>query len=382
VLLLLRAVGAAGRAAAVPPRAVPRLLRGAAEPICCPECRAAAEEVLPAPRAISGVVDELPCRCLHCGKSGARGVIFTHECASQPLPYSCPFCTMDNVPLNRRCDNKRRANSAVVTRDMETARKEEETAVFRDPRLAEGGSLYRVADGAPLRYFNAYPNVPFVHVEPKKRYYPAQEKITPENPLYDYLCELEKSVPVAVARPPFTVDVRLIAIKDARFIRDRVDNEFQDVFVCSLFGRLLKTPNFVDFAQADTELHGPHGTLYNEGEKEQQRVDTGVTFPENYGLNLFFMRSDRSEYGGSFYVPVSKWIRPVNPLYADIQHQYDLRVRSGQSVHVFELRGWRFDRGADGHFQTVGCDVAFKQCANTRRRQQEERENKHTVAQT
>jgi hypothetical protein len=56
------------------------------KPICCPECRAAAEEVLPAPRAISGVVDELSCRCLHCGNSASRGVIFTHECAPQPLP--------------------------------------------------------------------------------------------------------------------------------------------------------------------------------------------------------------------------------------------------------------------------------------------------------
>jgi hypothetical protein len=147
--------------------------------------------------------------------------------------------------------------------------------------------------------------------------------------------------------------VRLIAIKDARFIRDRVDNEFQDVFVCSLFGRLLKTANFLDFAQADMELHGPHGTLYNEGE-EQQRVAAGITFPKSYGLNLFFMRSDRSEYGGSFYVPVSKWIRPVNPLYADIQHEYDLRVRSGQSVDVFELQGWRLARGADGHFKALG----------------------------
>jgi hypothetical protein len=277
---------------------------------------------------------------------------------TKSMPYSCPICTLDNDAVARTCaacESPRPAESFAVTRDVDTARKEKETAVYRDPRLGEGGALYELAEGAPLRYFRDYGETPFILVGSRKRYYPLTERIGPEHPAFEHLCALEKLAPVVVARPPFNANVILFEAGEARFVRDRSEESgMKDNFVCSLFGRYLKTANFLDFAFGDSALHGPYGAFFIEGE-EQQRVNSGITFPSGYGKNLFFMRSDRSDYGGSFYVAVSKTIRSNHPLHADLKAHVDLLAKTGRLIgYQFEFQGWRIERQADGHFVANG----------------------------
>lgn len=274
--------------------------------------------------------------------------------------FACPACTFINQPMARRCemcDAHAPQGCTDVTHNQEIAKRTRERRIYEDSDLAAGGKLFDLAEGASVCFFNKYKMTPFVLVPKLGRYVPVMDKVPNQdgNPLYDYLTELERHVTPASPRPPFSYEVRLIRIDRLRFVRDRdTSGKTQPAFVCSLFGRRLKTPNFLDFALADQELH-IGGSLFNEA-RRQGEVTSGITLPTVYGPNLYFMRSVRSHFGRELYVPVSKYIRQGNPLFADISQRHDDVVRRNRrhELSEFEFQGWRLMKAPEGHFEAVG----------------------------
>jgi hypothetical protein len=275
--------------------------------------------------------------------------------------WACSVCTFDNGHTNRTCEicneGVRPKSTTEVTRDADIARREREQRRFTDPALAKGGHLFEIAEGARLRYFNKYKNVAFVLPEGGDRYLPVAKHIDAQHPLFQHLVAMEQQAEVARAVPPFVVDVRLVKIENVRFVRDRdADGNFHEAFVCSLYGKELKTPNFIDFALGDTELHGPSGALFKEG-RASQLVTSGITFDGVYGENLFFMLSVKSEFPHALFVPVSRLIRPINPLFADITAVW---TDKGRPAYEFNTQGWRLVRSHEGHFEANGTVAALR----------------------